>query len=128
MDNLNDWFYIILLALAAISGLLTSGKKKKQAETFPDESANSDSVPLPQADKAKVKKKKIAQTQTQSDYFSAAAREGRRATPAFVPEAAYTEALDSPEDSCSPLSADALQDMDEIRKAVIYSEIFNRKY
>ena len=30
MDNLGDWLYIVFLIIAAVSGLLGSGKKKKR--------------------------------------------------------------------------------------------------
>jgi hypothetical protein len=122
MDNLGDWLYIILLVVAGLSGLLSSLKKKKQQEEVLQPEAYDEFEPetdLPHREEVpkKIPRKKL-------DYFSNAAQEGKRNVKTLEPDFAD----DTYEESNFNLSAETFQDMDELKKAIIYSEILNRKY
>jgi hypothetical protein len=134
MDNLGDWLYIIILAIAGISGLLSSGRKKKQTEErqrYPDVDGNMteystwattpETTQIPQPVKM-APRQKIPKTQLVSDSLL----KGREKTIASIYSEQITE-KDLPE-SHMVISGDDFQDIDELKKAIIYSEILNRKY
>jgi hypothetical protein len=131
MDNLGDWLYIIILAIVGISGLLSSGKRKKQAEEkqrYPDVEDTeyskwetiSETTSLPQP--VKTPPKQMAyQTQSESAFLF----KGRERTTAIYSE--QTTEKDLPE-STIVISGNDFLNIDELKKAIIYSEILNRKY
>ena len=134
MDNLGDWLYIVLLVIAGISGLLSAGKKKQREQPreilgqpeyeFDPEYSEQEEVHEeiflpPKPAKAEQKKKTPETTHTYIPLF----REGERmlTTPDLFSEAST--------DNRNPsISGDTFQDMDELKKAIIYSEILHRKY
>jgi hypothetical protein len=123
MDNLGDWLYIILLAVFGLSGLLSSLKKKlpageQQPESY-DEFEPEVVLPRQEETPKKVSRKK-------PDYFTNAAAEGRRNVQTM--ESDFHHSAETQEESPFHLSADTFHDMDELKKAIIYSEILNRKY
>ncbi|GHT43641.1 hypothetical protein FACS189438_1240 [Bacteroidia bacterium] len=119
MDNLGDWLYVIVAIIAGISGIVSSARKKKRpAEVFelplPQEEdwlprpEPEQAPPPPKKPKAKVKKPELYKVPAvvQQDYFP--------------PEVQ----IDNP----FGISLEELQDGDGVKKAIIYSEILNRKY
>ena len=119
MDGLNDWIYVVFLIVAAVSGLFGSKGKKRQrpvevlgepeytVEWDGQEKAKatevkpSASVPLPKAAPKVRQQKSVAPR-------AAVARPAAE-------EHSMLEDMD-------------LKSTEELRKAVIYSEILNRKY
>ncbi|MDR2388267.1 MAG: hypothetical protein LBD89_00570 [Tannerellaceae bacterium] len=129
MDNLGDWLYIILLVVAGIGGVLNSGKKKKREESReilrePDyemdpEYSNSEEIFPPKSAKAKKERKIPKTTQTYIPLFG----EGERTvtTPDLSSES-------SPDNENQGISGETFHDKEELKKAIIYSEILHRKY
>ncbi len=119
MDELNDWIYVVFLIVAAVSGLFGSKGKKRQrpAEVLGEpeyttewdghevakevEVKPSAPVPSPKA-KPEVRQQKKSAPRT-------------AAAPPAAEEHSMLEDMD-------------LRNAEELRKAVVYSEILNRKY
>jgi hypothetical protein len=129
MDSLGDWLYIILLVIAGISGILNSGRKKKREqpreilgqpdfEIEPEYSSPEEVFP-PKMTGVKKERKTPKATQTYVPLF----REGERTvtTPESFSESSFN-------DETQGISGDTFQDMEELRKVIIYSEILHRKY
>lgn len=145
MDNLNDWLYVIFLVIAAVSGLFSSKKKKKQdievlgqpgREVVPEEKPApakgfweilqemQQETPRPQELPKKKKQRKQQPVAapvkspfltTESSIPDSIARQAPMAAFAFYDESSILEECD-------------FHDMNELKKAVVYSEIFTRKY
>ncbi|MDR1499747.1 MAG: hypothetical protein LBI58_02070 [Tannerellaceae bacterium] len=136
MDNIGDWLYIILLVIAGISGILSSGKKKRQTEERRQQDAEGDTpeysdwetlpevipeaLPTPQPINTHPKQK-TTQVQSRHTIF----KEGERAIAPLHSE--QTMEKDSPESSIV-ISGEDFRNIDELKRAIIYSEILNRKY
>ncbi|MDR1937666.1 MAG: hypothetical protein LBQ73_04090 [Tannerellaceae bacterium] len=134
MDNLGDWLYIVLLVIAGISGLLGAGKKKKQPTEELDEPGNvSDpdywpqEVVIPPLQPVKTEKKRKTQKK-QSGYISLFTEGERSIATSSIPDLYSTQPEDAFGESRPGVSGDTFQDADELKKAIIYSEILNRKY
>ncbi|MDR2811127.1 MAG: hypothetical protein LBB84_11340 [Tannerellaceae bacterium] len=131
MDNLGDLLYIVLLIIAGISWLLGLGKNKKQEQPReileqPDyeiesEYSNPEEIFPPKPTETKKKEKTFKPTQTYTPLFG----EGERTVTTPVVDS-FSEL--SPNDENPGISGDTFQDMEELKKAIIYSEILNRKY
>lgn len=146
MDNLNDWLYIILLIIGGISSLISSQKKKKRpTEILGQPNVDIDTSGQPQREKGfweileetkkeltreekpqpSPKKKKQNKKVSAPNPFLAAENEMQRsdmvssipAGPAFLEEEENTVMTDI-----------EIKDVTDLRKAVIYAEILNRKY
>ncbi|MDR1981840.1 MAG: hypothetical protein LBQ39_09525 [Tannerellaceae bacterium] len=124
MENLGDWLYIVILAVAGISGLLSAGRKKKHQEEIPgeifteEEPVENRHQPMQSPERNKrVKKRKP--TPQPSPFLSSE----RDLKSAIQPTLVETE-----EEKPPIVSADSFSDADEIKRAILYSEIFNRKY
>lgn len=141
MDNAGDWLYIVFLVIAGISGLFGSknkNKRPKQASRQPEREiviADEDvpqkgfwdtwqemQNPQPQVQPTPKKLKQKKQKAATSPFLA-----GEKTTvKQMAAEAARTRIPIMEEES-------NLQDLEfdnaaELRKAVIYSEILNRKY
>lgn len=145
MDNLGDWIYIVFLIVAAVSGLFSSKKNKKRPtqvlghpvnESIPEEDTTSDkgfweileevkkTQPRKQAPTIvqTQKKKKIKDKPSQNPFLTAESEIQRS-------KAASSRPVDFPTEEDSSLLEDVeFNNLQELRKAVIYSEILNRKY
>ncbi|MDH6358815.1 hypothetical protein [Parabacteroides sp. PF5-9] len=147
MDNIGDWLYIVFILVAALSGLISSGKKKRQQTTTPDppyETSDSDestptekgfweiweemqqkqSSPPPSKSRPATVQKKTKKTPH---------RVSTPTTTSFLPKGDLFDHEETPlqliDDSEQYSFADEnFQNADELRKAVIYTEILNRKY
>lgn len=141
MDNLGDWIYIVFLIVAAVSGLFSSKKNKKRPaevlrqpgnDMMPEEEATSEKgfweileevkntqprkqVPAP-------KRKKTIEKPTQNPFLTAENEIQKSKAVSSRPVNFPTE-----EDS-NLLEEIEFNNLEELRKAVIYSEILNRKY
>lgn len=153
MDNIGDWLYIVIIAVAGLSSLLSSGKKKKQAEQerrqqtppdivtpqtasdrdfwdelFKEQREERQVQPKPVVTKVSKKKKSIQNINTkvekpepflqgESDIERAIRLQGNTRYSMFMEE-----------EETPVVSASDFHDPEVMRKAVIYSEILNRKY
>lgn len=145
MDNLGDWIYIVFLVIAAVSGLFSSKGKKKhptqvlgqpEHDMIPEEQTPSgkgfweilEEVATPQQ-KIPVKEKsprsfksKKAEKRTQSPFLTAEQEIQKSKVISSLPVNFPTE------EETSDLQDIEFNNAEELRKAVIYSEILNRKY
>ena len=151
MDNVGDWLYIVFLIIAAISGLFSSKKKKNRPEVLgqPDrEIMPDDERPTQEKGFWEILEemrepeppKPISKTPTRQEHVPQAPP-----TPPEVssPPSPYLatekdtleQALTRPYKVVVPPMAEpaptvevTFNDPEELRKAVIYAEILNRKY
>ncbi|RHU21624.1 hypothetical protein DXD68_23675 [Parabacteroides sp. TM07-1AC] len=137
MDNLGDWIYIVFLIVAAVSGLFSSKNKKKRPtqvlgqpeyEPAKEEHAPSgkgfweilEEATTPPEKKEKKKKKKEIR---QPNPFLAAEQEIHKSKVSSSPITNFPT-----EEEHALLEDIEFNNAEELRKAVIYSEILNRKY
>lgn len=145
MDNSGDWIYIVFLVVAAISGLLnTKGKKKHPTEVLGQ--PGYDMLPEEKSSSEKgfweVFEEMTAQPQEPASSYSKK-HKPKKKKKAQQPEAFLSHELTEPPNpqTGTPLAAtfsdnDAsfssedieFNNLNEVRKAIIYSEILNRKY
>lgn len=133
MDNLGDWIYIVFLIVAALSGLFSSKNKKKhptqvlgqpEYETAQEEATPSDKgfwEMLEGVKKERPKPQTVTKTVSAVNPFLAAEQEIHKSK-------IKSSRPIQPEEEHSILQDIEFNNIDELRKAVIYSEILNRKY
>lgn len=141
MDNIGDWLYIVLLIVAGISSMFGSGKKKKRPSTIlgqPDKDIVTEEPSDPQkgfweilqeiqnepAPTEKPKKKASKKTKPADQPFLSAE------STLFNQQTHSTSAKQTQpiEEEPGIMPDTAFTDMAELRKAIICSEILNRKY
>ena len=124
MDEFGDWIYIILMVVVGISSLFKSITKKKEQQPVqkpvPKPSQQSFPVPSVPTKKSRQAPPPVPEhlRQSFSSLFSSSTKaESIQTEIAFIPEQENTLAdeLD-------------LTDAETFRKAIIYSEIINRRY
>jgi len=149
MDNLGDWLYLVLLVIAGVSGLFNSGKKKKQQTEAKPHNPAEETMPFPKKksfwelleevsteETAKAKKKVVPKATSKKQKERQPAT---KANPFLTAESVIhdsvtrdhkSEPIESGDEGMHGLSASDfhLSDLEEVRKAIIYSEILNRKY
>lgn len=146
MDNLNDWLYIVLLAIAGISSLFSSKKKKNRPTEIlgqPDKDIVVQQEEVPQKgfweileemqqEKPQPASPRPVATSTKKQKKQKAAEPtpfltGERFTSGGPGQLSAISATEVPiEESASPEFE--LDTPIDLRKAVIYAEILNRKY
>lgn len=127
MESLSDWLYIILLVIAGVSGIVSSGKKKKRSAPMPSEP---EEELFPEEEKPEGKSfwdiwEDIHQEKQPKPKQPKPVPPQVKRTPAYTP-LARTETPEEEEEFF--LSADSLHDADELKKAVIYAEVLHRKF
>ena len=143
-ENIGDWLYILFLAIAGISSMFSSKKKKKQPKQIlgqPDRKivAEEESVPdkgfwevLEEMQNPKTTKQPVAapkpkreqkkqQSVAPNPFLTAEKTAGRQSF-------AGNRLVVPPAKEESPLTDIEFDNAAELRKAVIYTEILNRKY
>ncbi|MCD7976515.1 MAG: hypothetical protein LUG51_04940 [Tannerellaceae bacterium] len=167
MDNLGDWLYIILLVVAGISGLFSSGKKKKTPTQVLGQPGMEDRVPeeirteqdasnpgkgfwqmLEEMSREQQPEKRSQKKSTRSSVQKKPKRETSRESrtkyetlssrsfdrgyytpPAETYVSPITSSLtDYAEEEQPEVPAESFNQIEEVRKAIIYTEILNRKY
>lgn len=131
MDSLGDYIYLIVILIAGISSILGKRKKKRDAE---EETANfpdlEDIIPeiteyvrpeRPVYQELKKKETAIPSYDNVKDFAVMKAKKQVKPVNSFI----ETQVEDQQESNAYVIE---LNNIDEARKAVIYSEIFNRKY
>lgn len=141
MDSLGDYIYIIILAIAGLSGLL---KKKKKTETSSAPKSTKRSwedvlreltpiepepepvifEPEPAPVAKTIEPQKIISYETVSDPSEL--RSKKSASHFSPPKKQKKEEIEVIEEK--PVLEFSLNSPDDARRAFIYSEIFNRKY
>jgi hypothetical protein len=125
MDQLGDWVYIILMVVVGVSSLFGSiNKKKREQQTQmplpePAEPSYSEFPPVP---KKKEKKAPLVSKQIEHQPFNA------HLTFPVDETDSQVEMFLVQEEESALIGELELTDPDAFRKAVIYSEIINRKY
>ena len=118
MDNIGDWLYIVFIAVAII-GSITNGKGKKKAQAKPAEVLPPLLETLPEAD----------------EWWSASAEKvsAQPKKKTEIPKPSFMKP--TPKDEIKPILEEEKKEMDirlsspdDVRRAFVYSEIFNRKY
>jgi hypothetical protein len=128
MDNFGDWLYYIIFLVVAIVSFVNSAKKKNRSETAvppPPPPAYEQALPVPVLPGTKRKTPPPAPEQAKKrtgGYVPLFQNEGQRVLENEMPFPA--------EDTSEIPLADRLElnSADAFRKALIYSEILNRKY
>lgn len=145
MDNIGDWLYIVLLVIAGVSGLFNSGKKKKRANAFPEPSDHEpiyDPVYDPDPQESKSFRELVEEmTAAPEPLFSTPKKKtSGRSTPPPPPFLTGENAISSAQTTLSPTRGllgeeetgsgpgISFSDRDELKRAIIISEILNRKY
>lgn len=134
MDSIGDWLYIVFLVIAGISSMLNAAKKKKEEQNAPQE----EQVPQPRMEKRQARrtKRSARPVPSQQPIPVYAAEQDHTASPTAnpfltaeqeIPEHLITETtppvVEEPETSALP----SFDDREELRKAILYAEILQRK-
>lgn len=135
MDNIGDWLYVVFIIIAAISSILSSGKKKKHSKEILGQPGRTFSPPQP-ANRPAPANEVINKPHPRNPEKKKARKTPPPPPPMFlqgdrIPQTSlqeretgtiYNEA--EPEHP----SGFSLRNPDDLKKAVIYTEILNRKY
>ena len=129
MDDLGNWVYILLMVVVGISSVFSSiNKKKRQQQTqmpdsdFPDLSFPEAPVPVP------VPKEKSKKSPVQFPEQRIHQPLRSHATFPVTDNSVQTEVSIMSEKENRWIDELELTDAEAFRKAIIYSEIINRKY
>ena len=132
MDEFGDWIYIILMVVVGVSSLISSANKKKKQQQMqmplPEPSEISEPLepwhpttsPVPKKKEKKVPhpvQQKVTHPSFRADL-----------TFPTIETASQTEIYLAAEEENTFADELELTDADDFRKAVIYSEILNRRY
>lgn len=147
MDNIGDWLYILFLIIAGISGLFSSKNKKKRPKQIlgqPDQEIPTDEENNPQKGFWEILQEMQEEPQKEMPDIPQAKepphkQEKRKVSPtpqSFIPEEKHNARQTKvKQPSVVPTAEEEslLPDLElnhaaELRKAVIYTEILNRKY
>lgn len=130
MDNAGDWLYIVFLAIAGISSLFSSKNKKKRPKQIlgqPDKEIVTSEKEVPAKGFWEIleemqKPEPVKQPAAASKPFLAGEKMADRQS------SARNRLATPPAEEESPLTEIEFDNAAELRKAVIYTEILNRKY
>lgn len=130
MDNAGDWLYIVFLAIAGISSLFSSKNKKKRPKQIlgqPDKEIVTSEKEVPAKGFWEIleemqKPEPVKQPAAAPKPFLAGEKMADRQS------SARNRLAPPPAEEESPLTEIEFDNAAELRKAVIYTEILNRKY
>ena len=130
MDNAGDWLYIVFLAIAGISSLFSSKNKKKRPKQIlgqPDKEIVASEKEVPAKGFWEIleemqKPEPVKQPAAAPKPFLAGEKMADRQS------SARNRLATPPAEEESPLTEIEFDNAAELRKAVIYTEILNRKY
>ncbi|WP_075966699.1 hypothetical protein [Parabacteroides massiliensis] len=130
MDNAGDWLYIVFLAIAGISSLFSSKNKKKRPKQIlgqPDKEIVTSEKEVPAKGFWEIleemqKPEPVKQPAAAPKPFLAGEKMADRQS------SARNRLATPPAEEESPLTEIEFDNAAELRKAVIYTEILNRKY
>ncbi len=126
MESIGDWIYLVLILIFAASGMFGSKSKKKRPTVV---------LGSPEYEPDKAER---TSWEMPGDANASQSRKIKMPEPAPIPKAEPSVGSLSPRTSAASGSTAGeehsilenidLKDAEELRKAVIYSEILNRKY
>ena len=134
MDSIGDWLYIVFLVIAGISSMFNAAKKEKEEQNARQEAP----IPQPrkeqrQARRAKRSARSISAQQPIPVYTAEQVHTAtptanpfltaEQEIPAHLPAEATSPVIEASETNGLPSFAD----QDELRKAILYAEILQRK-
>ena len=130
MDNAGDWLYIVFLAIAGISSLFSSKNKKKRPKQIlgqPDKEIVTSEKEVPAKGFWEIleemqKPEPVKQPAAAPKPFLAGEKMADRQS------SARNRLATPPAEEESPLTEIEFDNAAELRKAVIYTEILNRRY
>ena len=130
MDNAGDWLYIVFLAIAGISSLFSSKNKKKRPKQIlgqPDKEIVTSEKEVPAKGFWEIleemqKPEPVKQPAAAPKPFLAGEKMADRQS------SARNRLATPPAEEESPLTEIEFDNAAELQKAVIYTEILNRKY
>ena len=130
MDNAGDWLYMVFLAIAGISSLFSSKNKKKRPKQIlgqPDKEIVTSEKEVPAKGFWEIleemqKPEPVKQPAAAPKPFLAGEKMADRQS------SARNRLATPPAEEESPLTEIEFDNAAELRKAVIYTEILNRKY
>lgn len=134
MDSIGDWLYIVFLVIAGISSMLNAAKKKKEAQNAPQE----EQIPQPPTAKRQARRAKRATrpmpTQQPIPVFTSEPIATAAPTPnpfltaeQEIPEHLTAEATSPTVEEPESCALPSFTDREELRKAILYAEILQRK-
>lgn len=140
MDNIGDWLYIVFIIVAGVSGMISSGKKNRRSgkilgqpeevSSHPKETASRRNIwemfegteqSKPQPARQIKKESPSMKKQTEKLFLGG---EKTVSSPVITQQAFSEMEIQEQE----PMPFVNFRDADDLKKAVIYSEILNRKY
>ena len=134
MDSIGDWLYIVFLVIAGISSMFNAAKKKKEEQNTPQE------APIPQSRReqrqARLTKRSARPIPAQQPIPVYTAEQIHTATPTThpfltteqkIPTHLTAEATTPVIEASETNSLPSFADQDELRKAILYAEILQRK-
>lgn len=134
MDSIGDWLYIVFLVIAGISSMLNAAKKKKEAQNAPQE----EQIPQPHMEKRQARRAKRSvrpmPAQQPTPVYTAEPVPTAMPTPnpfltaeQEIPEHLTAEATTSIAEEPEIGTLPSFSDREELRKAILYAEILQRK-
>lgn len=132
MDNVGDWLYILFLIIAGISGLLGSKNKKKHSEERQEQPSREVTTEgekgfweILEEEMQAPRPVPASQTVTAAPAPPARKQEAKPVAEKKQTAAPRATRTQQEKESQPPTG---FADAEELRRAVIYSEILNRKY
>ena len=134
MDSIGDWLYIVFLVIAGISSMFNAAKKKKEGQNAPQE----EQIPQPRPEKRQSRRTKRAArpmpAQQTNPVYTAEPILTTTPTPnpfltaeQEIPEHLTTEPTSSVVEEPETNAIQPFTDREELRKAILYAEILQRK-
>lgn len=141
MDNAGDWLYIILLVIAGVSGVFNSARKKKEQlppnnpkPDFDTKDTESESKSFweifeemqqkePPVKQPIPTRKQTPPTPLRTSYDSIKMEGSRQ-----IKHENFFEEGPIDDEKSTLVPDNLFQDVDELKRAVLFSEILNRKY
>ena len=134
MDSIGDWLYIVFLVIAGISSMLNAAKKKKEEQNAPQE----EQIPQPRSEKRQARRAKRSARPLPSQPPIPIYSAEQVPTAAPAPDPFLTAEQEIPEhlaaETTAPVSEEpeistlpSFSDREELRKAILYAEILQRK-
>ena len=134
MDSIGDWLYIVFLVIAGISSMLNAAKKKKEGQNAPQV----EQMPQPPTAKRQARRAKRAArpmpTQQPMPVYTAEPISTAVPTPnpfltaeQEIPEHLAAETTTPVMEETAVSTLPSFTDREELRKAILYAEILQRK-
>ena len=140
MDNIGDWLYLVFIIIAAISSIFSSGKKNKQSKEILGQPGKVIVTPQEKRVKKKIEKTEMASKSLKETKKQPVQTQQKFSQPTITPTFLQGEYVTEHTPMKGTITASFIEtepdnkpafnfnDTDDLKKAVIYAEILNRKY